>query len=66
MVSMAAYNVDDYSVPQGGGRYIAPSLDMMYHVAQISKSGYLLTLTSSLDFSWRKVSRQIVGDFNEN
>ena len=65
---MPAYNVDDYSVRQGGGRYIAPSLDMMYHVAQISKSGYLLTLTSSLDFefSWRKISRQIVGDFNEN
>ena len=34
MSSMAAYNVDDYK--EGGGRYIiAPSLDLMYLLAQI-------------------------------
>ena len=27
---MSNYNVDDYSVAEGGGRYAAPSLDMMY------------------------------------
>ena len=33
--SMAAYNEDDYCLAQGGGRYNAKSLDMMYLLAQI-------------------------------
>ena len=28
---MSTYNVDDYSVAEGGGRYAAPSLDMMHY-----------------------------------
>ena len=27
---MSTFNVDDYNVAEGGGRYAAPSLDMMY------------------------------------